>query len=281
MDDQRQVTVPMYEIDAEGAVLPSPLFHRTIDKLHSRCIEYPFAAALIAPAERILDTGIAHADPIWIQWLESLSIEVHATDYDPVPIQFNHIRFHQADIRRIPIQDGYFDKIVAISIIEHIGMEFPQVTLSTMPPIAPDGDVDAVKELARLLKHGGDLIMTVPFGKSGLGSDIHTRVYTTTTIKKFEQWISPVSLDYYEYQYRARQKLCYEFPPKKTYVQKIHEKRFELINREMKREAKRIAKEKQPKLAGGITWRRIPMEETEAIHYGHADGILCGVWRKW
>ena len=40
-----QMTVPLYEMDDDGSIKPNLLFHRAWDKLHSRCIEYPFAAA--------------------------------------------------------------------------------------------------------------------------------------------------------------------------------------------------------------------------------------------
>jgi hypothetical protein len=80
------VIVPMYEMDEYGHVRPNPLFHRPIDKLHSRCIEYPFAASRLGDAKIILDVGTIKADPAWIEWLERLPVKVHATDYD-VPLE--------------------------------------------------------------------------------------------------------------------------------------------------------------------------------------------------
>ena len=77
-----QVTIPLYEFAADGVIMPNLLFHRSWDKLHSRCIEYPFAAAQLGNVQRILDVGTVKADRVWIEWLEQLPLDVHATDYD-------------------------------------------------------------------------------------------------------------------------------------------------------------------------------------------------------
>ena len=66
------VVVPIFELDKSGAVIPNTLFHRTWDHLHSRCIEYPFAASQVGDAKYLLDVGTTKSDSVWISWLESL-----------------------------------------------------------------------------------------------------------------------------------------------------------------------------------------------------------------
>jgi SAM-dependent methyltransferase len=159
------VDVPVFQRDDDGSILPNPLFHRAWDKLHSRTIEYPFAASQIDKPECILDAGTPKSDPAWIAWLESLPMDVTCTDFEsPTPGTFSRCRFVQADLRRLPFPDASFDFITAVSIIEHIGLASPQVHRSPPPLIDEDGDWHAIAELCRVLAPAGRLVITVPFG---------------------------------------------------------------------------------------------------------------------
>lgn len=51
-----------------------------------------------------------------------------------------------------------------MSVIEHPALASPQVLASELPQVDPHGDLDAVLELARVLKPGGELSMMFPFG---------------------------------------------------------------------------------------------------------------------
>lgn len=243
----RDVVVPIFELDDRGAIIPNTLFHRTWDFLHSRCVEYPFAASQVGESQCLLDVGTVKSDAIWISWLESLSthsIEVHGTDYDAPIKPFKNIKFHQADVRELPIEDQTFDRVIAVSVIEHIGLQSPQVLASSLPSVDQDGDLEAVRELARVLKPGGELIMTLPFGiRDELILNRQARNYTTHSIRKFEQFLQPVKLEYYEYQRRQK-----------------------------------IQNEDQP--LGLITWNRLPLTSSKAEHHNHTDGVVCGVWKK-
>jgi len=52
-------------------------------------------------------------------------------------------------------QSNTFDKIIAVSVIEHIGLDSPQVRSKEKPKTEDDGDIKAFKELLRVLKPGG------------------------------------------------------------------------------------------------------------------------------
>ena len=62
----------------------------------------------------------------------------------------NNITHKVIDGRKIDYKSGSFDKVFTISVIEHI---------------PGSGDTKTIKELSRILKPGGTLILTTPFGK--------------------------------------------------------------------------------------------------------------------
>ncbi len=264
------VSVPIYELDERGHIKPTPLFHRPFDKLHSRCIEYPFAASRLGDAKVILDVGTVKSDPAWIAWLENLPIEVHATDYDTPFKPFKNIKFHQSDIRRLQLPDDSFDKVIAVSTIEHVGLESPQVLAKILPCVNTDGDLEAVRELARVLKPAGELIMTVPFGlPDGLILGNQARNYTVESIRKFEKILDLTHIEYYEYQSKHLHM--------KKRQRGIKEKIFEKFVAPLFVDSKTW---QDDDVQGEVTWRNIPLELTGATHKSHLEGVVCSVWKK-
>jgi SAM-dependent methyltransferase len=267
---RHQVAVPMYEFDEKGHIKPNLLFHRPIDKIHSRCIEYPFAASRIGNAQVILDVGTIKADPAWIAWLENLPVKVHATDYDAPLKPFKNVTFHQADIRRLPLPDCFFDKVIAVSVIEHIGLEIPQVFADTIPEISNDGDLEAMAELTRVLKPGGELIMTVPFGmQEGLILGNQARNYTINSIKKFERILNISHIEYYEYQAKTLQSNDHNSSIKIGFLKKMFSPfcaQSPILQND--------------DFIGEATWRNIPLDQTMAFHKIHTEGVACVVWEK-
>lgn len=277
MDRSNRIAVPVFEYQSDGAIRPNRLFHRSWHKLHSRCIEYPFAASRLADAKVLLDVGVAQADPVWIAWLEGLPLEVHATDYDTPDKPFDSVVFHKADIRSLPFDDEVFDKVFAVSVVEHVGLVKCQVRRSCLPATGDDGDLAAVRELVRVLKAGGELVMTMPFGVVDgpiLGDS--ARCYTMRTIRKFEAYCRPELLEYYEYQHRDIPKLYCE---ERSLWRSLASRALRLVGVGGGRSVG-VKDALQPRHLGGVTWRRIPLSEARASHRKHVDGVICSVWAK-
>lgn len=279
----RRIDVPLFDFDAEGAVLPNPIFHRSWDRLHSRCIEYPFAASQVINAPRLLDVGSVKGDRPWLDWLRSLPIDVHFTDYDPDQAGlFAGHTFHQGDLRHLPIEDNYFDQIAAVSVIEHVGMGNPQVRSAAQPPQDADGDILAFAELLRVLKPGGRIIVTVPYGvEARITGQKSGRAFDAARIARLHALAEPVLLEYYEYQYN--ESLRY-FPEQSLRIAPWHKR---LKNRLLRHFTQRtpsatapVVQSLPPRHFGLVTWRRIPPEQARARNMGHIDGVFCGVWRK-
>lgn len=312
--DPAIVGIKIFETDKNGAIEPNPIFHRPWDKLHSRCIEYPFAAYQLDKftgesissysnqgkkngIPRVLDVGTAKADPIWVRWLVSLPIKVYLTDYD-LPEQANQFKnFYRADLRDLPFPDNCMDQVLAISVIEHIGLDTPQVNSIQFPVCSNTGDLDAVREMVRVLKPGGELVMTFPLGdRDSLILGGEARSYSLNGIQHFEQYAQSIVLDYYEYQYVDNEHIYIEYIPPQSACKnlldaistasKVLKNRLHELGKVGTPIPQSIPKSISPtniyrrERDGVVTWRRVPIESTQATHYKHVDGVLCGVWRK-
>ena len=77
------------------------------------------------------------------------------------------------DATKLPFQDNIFDYIVSISVIEHI---------------AEDGDSNVMEEMWRLLKPGGELIITLPVKKKFEIEYRDSDVYNLNTDKNSDRY---------------------------------------------------------------------------------------------
>ncbi len=107
----------------------------------------------------------------------SLGIKVTGIDILPWDIQFKNYTHLLADLKKIPIESNYFDLVSSISTMEHLGLP----RFGETPD--KDADIKGMKELIRVLKPKGHIILTVPFGKPIIFQNKH-RVYDKKALKK-------------------------------------------------------------------------------------------------
>lgn len=143
----------------------------------SRVVENPFVLdSLERKKMKVLDVGCC--DSFFIYELMARGYDTYGTDFN-VYLREEDIKFTKADITKdIPLQKNFFDRITAISVIEHIGLG------QYKDPLVNDGDVVAMRNLSKLLKKGGKLLLTVPISGDYAVIKRKKRKYDELRLKK-------------------------------------------------------------------------------------------------
>lgn len=129
---------------------------------NERVIEIPWALSRYYGEERVLEVGYAFAEARYLEALRRLDVpDLHG--FDQSPADFPWLRRHHGDIRDCPLPNGYFDLVLCISTIEHIGMDNERYGGESEHDRS--GDHLALAEMARIVRPGGRIIVTVPFGR--------------------------------------------------------------------------------------------------------------------
>ena len=124
-----------------------------------RVIEYPFVfEQLHGVAGPVLDLGCCHSRlPIA---LASRRNCCRRDGFQSYPYRHPGSKAVRADITRMPFGGSTFAAVLAVSVIEHIGIGHYG------EPEAGGGDQAAVREIARILRPNGKAVITVPFGQA-------------------------------------------------------------------------------------------------------------------
>ena len=141
------------EVEFIRKEIPSPLYW-------SRQIEWPWAVlnAKLEPHHDVLDTGSGWS--VLKFALASRSRSVTCMDHDQesldcaaqtvAALNVSNIKQELGDLRNIPHSDNSFDRVLCISVLEHL----------------PDGHGQAISELCRVLKPGGRLLISMDVATS-------------------------------------------------------------------------------------------------------------------
>jgi len=139
-------------------------------RLDERAVEYPWFISRLKDDEKVLlDAGLVlnFHQIISAEKLRSRKVYICTLDYEgnlgtkPSP------SYIYEDLRDLCFKDGFFDAICCISTLEHVGMD--NTMLYTDDESKKESKKSAylavLKELSRVLKEGGTVYLTMPFGK--------------------------------------------------------------------------------------------------------------------
>jgi len=151
----------------------------------SRTVEYDFIMRSIpSKARKILDVGSTGS--LLPLKLAKQGYNVYSIDSREYHECHPNLTFMKGDILRSSFPDDFFDLVVCVSTIEHIGLG------AYGDPRYENGDKLVAKEFGRILKEGGTLLLSTPFsGKykvlPWMGS--YERIYDYDRLKSlFEGW---------------------------------------------------------------------------------------------
>ena len=101
--------------------------------------------------------------------------ETEFYDFRPAPIILEGLACLKADLTQLDMADDTLDSVSCMHVVEHVGLARYGDTLDAC------GDLQAIKELKRIIRPGGALYFVVPTGIPGIYFNAH-RVYAAQSI---------------------------------------------------------------------------------------------------
>lgn len=173
-------------------------------RLDERIIEYPWLFSRLPAVEgRLLDAGsILNFDFILSNPIlenKKLFISTLAPEHDCFANQ--GVSYVYEDLRDSCFKNEYFDWIVSLSTIEHIGLD--NTLLYTQDKSKNECSAEtylmAIKEYYRMLKPGGKLYLSVPFGRAK--NHGWFQVFDSKMIDQLIAEFSPSKVDEFHFKY--------------------------------------------------------------------------------
>ncbi len=138
-------------------------------KIDERIVEYPWLFDRLPKGDGVLlDAGSALNFDFLLNGDKLKSKQVYISTLAPEINYYKdkNVSYIYQDLRNTCFKDDFFDYIVSISTIEHIGLDNTLLYTDDDDKNEnnPDSFLVAIKEFRRILKSGGKIYLTVPFG---------------------------------------------------------------------------------------------------------------------
>ncbi len=118
--------------------------------------------------EKHIDVGSS----LYFSAIVSAFIPVDFYDYRPARLDLSGLESKEGDLMQLPFSDNSIESLSCLHTVEHVGLG------RYGEPIDPEGDLKAMRELARITRPGGSLLIVVPTGaQSKIEFNAH-RIYS-------------------------------------------------------------------------------------------------------
>jgi hypothetical protein len=134
--------------------------------IDERVVEYPWVLKSLAGGQLLLDVGCVLNYDFCVNILRAKYKQVYFQNLVPQSLANEEFFFQIVQDIRVPMWcTGTFDTITCISTLEHVGMDNMIYTKIHEKNTRPKDYIRAVEELIRIVKPGGQILITVPFGR--------------------------------------------------------------------------------------------------------------------
>ncbi|HSV43478.1 MAG TPA: class I SAM-dependent methyltransferase [Candidatus Bathyarchaeia archaeon] len=165
--------------------------------VNERIIEIPFtikALTAIHDGGKVLDLGCMESTlPLF---MAGLGFQVTGFDFREYPYVMPNFEFVKGDILKLPFADDTYDAVTCVSTLEHIGIGFYDDPQNSAQP-----DFLAMTQIRRVLRPGGLLVLSVPFGQFHVNHQ--QRVYDHARLTQLLESFSVLTMDYYQNMHNA------------------------------------------------------------------------------
>ena len=135
--------------------------------LPERVVELLAARLSYRPGLRVLDVGHAHSMECHLELMRELPAPRDLTGIDIAEPIYDVTAFYTASVRgsvtAMEFPDASFDLVWCISALEHFGMDNSDYTQEFV--VDEQMAVRAMQEMMRVLRPGGSLVVTLPYGR--------------------------------------------------------------------------------------------------------------------
>lgn len=173
--------------------------------LDERVVEYPWVLSRLseAPSGNLLDTGstLNYRQIIEFSGLKNKKITIINLNPESFCFWQREVSYIFGDIREMPFRDDYFDYVNCISTLEHVGMDNTIHTKKQKDKEEKFFDFEkAVLEIKRILKKGGRVFISVPFGK--YQNFINFQQFDSVRVSRIIEVFKPQNhqINYYKYE---------------------------------------------------------------------------------
>ena len=130
-----------------------------------RVVEIPWVLSRLGGGS-VLEVGYANAEPAYVAALLRADVE-RLVGVDLAAREVAGMETVVADVRSLPLEGGSFDQVLLVSTLEHVGADNEVYGIEGVALDGQAARLEALRELRRVLRRRGRLLVTVPLGEPG------------------------------------------------------------------------------------------------------------------